>query len=69
MDEHRYLVDYESTPKRVRIQVAGVRQEDFGSNIFQASRAEMPAKIATNEVIIDRFPEDAVESIQFCRLI
>jgi hypothetical protein len=68
MDEHRHLVDDEGPPARVRIQVVRVRQEGFGPDILQASRTEMASKIATNEVIIDRFPEDAVECIHGGRL-
>jgi hypothetical protein len=54
-------MNYESPPERVHIQVVRVRKEGFCPDVLQASLSEMPDKIATDEVIIDRFPEDAVE--------
>jgi len=68
MDEHRHLVNDESPPAWVPIQVVSVRQEGLGPDILQSSRTEMARQIATDEVIIDRFPEDAVECIHGGRL-
>jgi len=63
LDEHRHLVDDESAPEGVLIQIVRVGEESLGRDILQASCMEVANKIAANEVIIDCFPEDAVERI------
>jgi hypothetical protein len=67
LDEHRHLVDDECAPERVGIQVVGVSQKGFGPNILQACCMEVAGQIATDDVIIDRFPEDTVERVASCR--
>ena len=67
VNEQRHLVDNKSAPKRMRIEIMGVRQETLAPDVFETRRMKMASKIGADEVVVTCLPEDRVACLKSFR--